>query len=209
VSTTVEASAKGRSVPGSKVPDWAPWGVLAALVTVSLLVGMGQVPFGPGPGAKAQAAPPAGVSEPQAAPPAEPGAPAVAEGEELPAEFPTHMLARGAGEQAGPQTIEARHVLVQYQGSWRVDANLKRSRDEALKLAHEALERLRKGEDFLKVSQAYSDSEDVKARGGELGVLNRDTAMRAIAGPAFALEVGQLSEVVESPFGFHVIQRTK
>lgn len=189
------------------ITEWAPWLVFAGLLLLSLVGGLGGIPWlnGPDGGASSKASPEVGAPKVTSPTGEEPG------GNALPAEFPTHLLARGlpAGAEAGPKTVEARHVLVQYKGSWHALAEVTRTKEDAFGLAEQARERLKKGEEFRAVLLAYTDSADVKARQGVLGVLDRDTAMRAIAQPAHALKVGEYSEVVESPFGFHVIQRTK
>jgi len=200
----LESSAKLQASSGG----WVAWLVLSGLLLVGLVGGLGGLPTS---FVKPKDAPEA-ASKLSAAPPTKVGSTESAEGEGLPAGIPTPMLARGLaadGAANGPKTIEARHVLVQYKGSWYAAAEVTRSRDDAAKRAEEALRKLKKGEEFSAVMNAYTDSKDVKNHQGQFGVLDRDTAMRAIAEPAFALKVGEYSQVVESPFGFHVIQRTK
>lgn len=195
------------SVTKGGISEWAPWLVLLSLLVLGLVGGLGGLPLGGLAKSKGsvEAVPPQGELRGGQAAAAEP-APADA----LPPEFPTHLLARGVPlDPSGPKTIEARHVLVQYRGSWHAVASVTRPKEEAFGLAQQALEKLKKGEAFESVVLAYTDSADVRSRKGVLGLLDRETAMRAIAEPAFALKVGQYSEVVESPFGFHVIQRTK
>ncbi|MCC6667072.1 MAG: peptidyl-prolyl cis-trans isomerase [Polyangiaceae bacterium] len=104
--------------------------------------------------------------------------------------------------------VRASHVLVAYQGAARSQAT--RAKDEAKKLAEGLLNRLRNGgAKFEDVAKEHSDDPSAKTRGGDLGAFDRFTMTKPFADAAFGLDVGQLSGVVETEFGFHIIKRTE
>jgi peptidyl-prolyl cis-trans isomerase NIMA-interacting 1 len=100
-------------------------------------------------------------------------------------------------------------VLIQYKGSMRAGPNITRSKDEAKKLAAEVMNKAKKGQDFSGLAKQYSDEPGAKDRAGNLGKFTRTTMVKPFADAAFALKPGQISDVVETEFGFHVIKRTE
>ncbi|OAN43969.1 parvulin peptidyl-prolyl isomerase [Paramagnetospirillum marisnigri] len=104
-----------------------------------------------------------------------------------------------------PDQIRAAHILLMYKGSMRSQAS--RSKDEALTAITEILEEIKEGADFEAMARQYSDcpsSED----GGDLGVFPKGAMVPEFEVAAFSLASGEVSGVVETPFGFHLIQRT-
>jgi hypothetical protein len=108
-----------------------------------------------------------------------------------------------------PKKIGARHVLIQWIGSERAPASVLRSREQAYSLAQEVLRRARNKEDFARLAVEYSDEPNAGGRGGSLGRFGRGQMVPAFEAAAFKLEVGQISDIVETPFGYHIIQRTE
>ncbi len=69
---------------------------------------------------------------------------------------------------------------------------------------------LKKGDDFGDVARKFSEDPESRDRGGDLGYFSREM-MRQVLDPAFekaasVLEVGRMSEIVETPFGYHLVR---
>ena len=108
-----------------------------------------------------------------------------------------------------PDAIIAQHVLVAYKGAKRAPKGVTRSKTDAKARAAEALAKVRAGAPFEDVVKEYSDDTGSVDRMGSLGKFRREDMDPAFAAAAFALAVGQVSDPVETPFGFHVIKRTQ
>jgi NIMA-interacting peptidyl-prolyl cis-trans isomerase 1 len=108
-----------------------------------------------------------------------------------------------------PERITVKHVLVKYAGSKRAPATVSRSREQACLRAEEARAKLEEGMSFADVVKAYSEEPGAATREGSLGAVGRSTLVPAFADAAFELHAGEVSQVVETDFGFHVILRSE
>jgi hypothetical protein len=109
---------------------------------------------------------------------------------------------------ADPQSISASHILIAYRGAMRANPQLTRSKSEAKARAEELLGRLRRGAiDFQAAAAQYSDEPGAAERKGALGSFTRERMVKPFGDAAFELAPGEISDVVETAFGFHIIWR--
>ncbi|MGH9868418.1 MAG: peptidylprolyl isomerase [Candidatus Polarisedimenticolia bacterium] len=106
------------------------------------------------------------------------------------------------GDMKKPERVEASHILVKASSS---DPDEKRA--EARKRIEEAERRAQSGEDFAVLAKEFSE-DGTASSGGRLGAIQRGQTVPAFEDAAFDLEVGQVSKVVESPYGYHIIKVT-
>ena len=186
------AGEPGIAADDDWIPDWAPWVVLIAIVAAGLAGLLGFLsPERPAAGAAAAAAA---------------AAPSTSEQPAKPRRRKT-VQQRSERSDAGPQRVSARHLLVQYQGSLRAKADIARTKEQAKRRAQQALAKARKGEDFVKLVKEYSDESGAATRGGMLGKFTRRQMVKPFSDAAFALKPGEISGIVETRFGYHVIKR--
>ncbi len=105
---------------------------------------------------------------------------------------------------AVPEKRRIRHILI------AVPENAdEKTRQQALAKAREIRQRLLAGEDFAKLAREYSDDPGSKAKGGDLGFVRRGVLEKHFEKVAFSLPEDEISEPVETPFGYHIIQVTE
>ncbi|AKT39125.1 uncharacterized protein CMC5_032720 [Chondromyces crocatus] len=73
----------------------------------------------------------------------------------------------------------------------------------------EARGKLQEGADFDALVSDYSDEAGAASRAGSLGSIERGDVLPPFADAAFELEANQVSDVVETKYGFHLILRTE
>jgi PPIC-type PPIASE domain len=109
------------------------------------------------------------------------------------------------------ERVAASHVLVSYKGARGAAPTVVRTKDQAKKRAQEVLKKSKgtQASDFAALAKKYSDDPGSGPKGGDLGQFNRAQMVKPFSDAAFALKPGDVSEIVESDFGFHVIKRTQ
>ena len=100
-----------------------------------------------------------------------------------------------------PEQVKARHILIQVPKE-ASDEEKKKQKEKA----DEVLKKVKTGEDFTKLAAETSDDPGTKSKGGELGFFSKGSMVPAFEQVAFSLKPGEVSELVETEFGFHVIK---
>ncbi len=103
-----------------------------------------------------------------------------------------------------PEERRASHILV------KADKDApKAERDKARAKAEALLAEVRKNpQSFAEIARKNSDDEGSAAKGGDLDFFGRGTMVKPFEDAAFSLKPGEISGIVESDFGFHIIQVT-
>ncbi|MDU4933716.1 MAG: peptidylprolyl isomerase [Peptostreptococcaceae bacterium] len=103
--------------------------------------------------------------------------------------------------------VEASHILIK-----TIDDEDKKLSDEkkaeAKKKAEEVLAKAKAGEDFSELAKEYSQDTVSAKNGGDLGFFKKGEMVKPFEEAAFSMKVGEISDLVESDFGYHIIKVT-
>ncbi len=97
-----------------------------------------------------------------------------------------------------PDEVRASHILRSTNG---------RSKEDALKEINDIKAEIEQGSDFADLAREHSDCPSGR-RGGDLGEFGRGAMVPEFEEAAFSLEVDEVSDAVETDFGYHLILRT-
>ena len=106
------------------------------------------------------------------------------------------------------EVLKARHILIRVKGA-PMQAPVGKPEltdEEALAKAQAIRKRLEAGEDFATIAKAESDDAGSGAQGGDLGQFGRGMMVPPFEQAAFAAKIGEVTEPVKSPFGYHLIK---
>lgn len=103
--------------------------------------------------------------------------------------------------------VRASHILIS-----TVDENNKplseAKKAEAKKKAEDILKKAKSGEEFANLAKEYSDDKGSGAKGGDLDFFEKGAMVPEFEAAAWGLKVGEISELVETQFGYHIIKVT-
>jgi peptidyl-prolyl cis-trans isomerase D len=96
--------------------------------------------------------------------------------------------------------VRASHILISTE---------QRTDDEARTQAEEILNQVRQGTDFAGLAEKHSDDAGTRPEGGDLGFFQRGQMVPEFENVAFSLEPGEISDLVRTQFGYHIIKVTE
>jgi peptidyl-prolyl cis-trans isomerase SurA len=104
------------------------------------------------------------------------------------------------------EKAHARHLLIRYAGAKNAKPEITRTREQARELAQKISTGIHSEQDFLDAI-AHSSEDSSRDRAGDIGSPGRGRLALAFENTLFALKVGERSGLVETEFGFHIIER--
>ena len=105
-----------------------------------------------------------------------------------------------------PGNIRASHILISYAGVERTSAT--RTKEEAEQLIKDIKAKIDGGERFEELAKTYSDCPSAEKE-GDLGFFKKGQMVKPFEDAAFALKPGEVSDIVETKFGYHIIKRSQ
>ncbi len=98
------------------------------------------------------------------------------------------------------EQVKASHILIKSNPLGKEEDKVK-----ARKKIREILDKVKKGEDFAELAKKYSEGPS-GARGGDLGYFGRGAMVKPFEEAAFKLKPGEVSDIVVTKFGYHIIK---
>lgn len=105
-------------------------------------------------------------------------------------------------KQPAKYKIRASHILVAFNQDGTVDTA------KALEKIQDIKNKISNGEDFAELAKQYSDDKNSGVNGGDLGFFSRRMMVKEFDEAAFNLKVGEVSDIIKTRYGFHLIKLT-
>lgn len=102
-----------------------------------------------------------------------------------------------------PKRVNVSHILIKGNGD-----NGEKGVEEARKKAEEILDQAKAGEDFASLAKKYSEDESSAQKGGSIGWVREGEVVSEYVDVAFSLDKGEISQLVETDEGFHIVKVT-
>ena len=115
------------------------------------------------------------------------------------------VIGCGKKEQV-PEKTHAAHILLMYKGSANASEEITRTKEEAYQEIQNLLERAKAGEDFAELAKEFSNCPSGK-NGGDLGEFSKGDMVKPFEAAAFNLKKDEISNIVETRYGYHIIKR--
>lgn len=131
------------------------------------------------------------------------GYPDLSKGVKVTAEEIKQYYEQNPKEFETPPSVKARHILIRPDGK---AADKEKAKQDARKKAEEIIGKLKGGGNFNELARQYSEDPGSAKQGGELGWFRKGVMIKPFEEAAFALKKGETSPVVETDFGYHIIQ---
>ncbi|MFH1620960.1 MAG: protein translocase subunit SecD [Patescibacteria group bacterium] len=118
----------------------------------------------------------------------------------------TFVIAQVTEKKDAGIEMKGAHILVQYAGATGAPAENTTSKEDARKKIEDIRKEVTR-ENFTELAKKYSDEPGANESGGDLGWFGKGVMVAEFEEPALALTKGAISDVVETPFGFHLIYK--